>query len=652
MPKKSKKEILIDEEDIGQTDDRLVKAAKDIEEFSFKTLIDQINAEYQLSWWYMKPKMDEWAVRLKLYNNQKRDKEAIGDPLLFTIHQTILASLYEDRLSVEFLGREEGDEETAENLNSLAAYDYDEMGKDEVDYAWDWDASFFGRGLLMALEFDRKKKCLFPEVIDPMTWLRDPRAASVNGDKKGRGAMRFGGREIRLSINEMRKAGIYFDFEKLKPDDTDITSLIDANVQARAEAQGFTDVSKFENIIGENADSRVLEWFTHWRGYKVLVSLGDNRKKIIRKTVLDKDYFPIVDRSIYPISHDWDGVSIPDLVEDKQRARSVLQNLGLAGVKIGLHPTYLYDTNRVKNRGSLNVDFNKHVPVDGDPTGAIQIMQRQTVKNEVSWILDILDTAAQKATATPDIQQGAASQEKRTATELNLVSSKVDTRYSLSAKIFGWSERTFWRYWYNGYKENLVDGIDDKVIRIAGAMGSKWRKLTRENIVANTDPDIKIESKVISETIKFNELQKYRAFIKDVVATDPQNSNIRFALRKIGRLSGFSKDEVEQILPPNVDEMTAETENLKLDAGTRVDVQVYDDDFIHMEIHNRAADTPAKYAHIEAHKKAMMLKRVRPELDMAKNRPQNPEEAAQGVGSSLPIMNNQQTPSVVTAPKL
>jgi len=77
----------------------------------------------------MKPKLDEWAVRLKLYNNQKRDKETIGDPLLFTIHQTVLASLYSDRLGVDFLGREAGDEETAENLNAMAEYDYDEMEK-------------------------------------------------------------------------------------------------------------------------------------------------------------------------------------------------------------------------------------------------------------------------------------------------------------------------------------------------------------------------------------------------------------------------------------------------------------------------------------------------------------------------------------------
>ena len=173
-------------------------------------------------------------------------------------------------------------------------------------------------------------------------------------------------------------------------------------------------------------------------------------------------------------------------------------------------------------------------------------------------------------------------------------------------------------------------------------MGSKWRTLTRENIIANIDPDIKIESRVISEANKYNELQKYRLWIKDVMATDPQNANVRFALRKIGRLSGFTKEEVEQVLPPSVDELNAENENEKLDKGELVPVMVYDDDFVHMEVHNKASDSPKKYAHIEAHKRAMMLKRVKPEFDMsAGNRPENPTEAPDSPGVSF--QNNKTT---------
>ncbi len=600
--------------------------AQEIKENEYPDLLEQIEAEYQLAWWFMKPKLDEWALRLKIYNNQKRDKEAVGDPLLFTIHQTVLASLYSDRLGVDFLGREEGDADQAENLNALANFDYDEMEKDILDYEWDWDASFFGRGLLLNMEFDRELKCPTPEVIDPMTWLRDPRAKSVNGDKKGRGAMKFGGREIWLSKDDMNKAGIYFNYDGLKPDTTDIRSVVDANAQARMEAQGFSDVSKFLKLTGDNVDYRILEWFTIYKGKKVLVSLGDNRKRIVRFTEIKGNIFPINDRPLYPISHDWDGVSIPDLVEDKQRSRSVVQNLALAGIKIGLHPRYLYDTNKIKNRGNLNIDFNKHIPVDGNPEGAIKTVETQAVKQEVQWILEILDTAAQRATATPDTQQGIQSQKDRPLGETQLLASKVDTRYSLAAKIWGWSEKRFWKQYYQLYKQNFEKDIDEKVVRIVGAMGSKWRTLTRDNIISDNDPDIKIESKTISDAVKFNELQKYRLWIKDVMATDPQNANVRFALRKIGRLSGFTKEEVEQVLPPSVDEMNADTENEKLDKETIVMVQIYDDDFVHMEVHNKAADTAQKFAHIEAHKKAMMLKRVNPMFNLARNRPENPQE--------------------------
>jgi len=544
---------------------------------------------------------------------------------------------------VDFLGREEGDEETAENLNSLAGYDYDEMEKDILDYEWDWDASFFGRGLLLNFEFDRKLKCPTPEVLDPMTWLRDPRALSVNGDRKGRGAMKFGGREIRLSKNDMDKSGIYFNYKGLKPDTSDIRSLIDANAQARAQAQGYEDNNKFAKLVGENADYRALEWFTNYKGKKIIITLAADRTRVIRYTEIEGDIWPINDRPMYPISHDWDGVSIPDLIEDKQRARAVVQNLGLKGIKAGQHPTYLYNTNLIKNRGNLEIDFNNHIPVDGNPTGAVQELKRQVVKQEVGWIMEVLDTAAQRATATPDLQQGATTEEKRTATELNLVSAKVDTRYSLSAKIWGWSEKRFWKQWYQLYKGNFIGKIDEKVIRIVGAMGSKWRTLTRENIVANTDPDIKIESKLVSDAVKFNELQKYRLFIKDVAATDPENSNLRLALRKIGRLSGFDKEEVEQVLPPSIDELNADSENEKLDAGKLVEVMIYDDDFIHMEMHNKASDSPQKYAHIEAHKRAMMLKRINPELDIGKQRPDNPTEAVKETGVTFEKTEGQQT---------
>jgi hypothetical protein len=603
---------------------------------NFTKEIKQVEGEYQLGWWFMKPKWDEWALRLKLYNNQKRDKAKVGDPELFTIHQTVLASLYDDQLSVAFNPREEGDTDTAENLDAMAEFDYDEMEKDMVDYAWDWDTTFFGRGLVMLMEFDRVKKCPIPENWDPMVTIRDPNAVSVNGDAKGRGAARFIGREIRLTKQEMKDAKVYFNFDSLKADAVNINSLIDRNQQLRQQAQGYADTVARGNTMGDSQTYLLLEWITRFDGKLYLITLADNRKRVIRFTEIRGNRIPIIDRSLYPISHDWDGVSIPDIVEDKQRARAKLINLGVQVAEAGLHPSYVFDNTRITNRAELNMEVNKFIGVAGNPNNAIVEVPRSNIHSDANWVLETLQGAGQRATATPDLQQGAVGQSKRTATELNLVDKKVDTRYSLSAKIFGWSEKRFWQQWYFLYKEYFQDGIDEKVLRITGALGTKFRPLRRANIIAQVDPDIKIESRVLSEARKYNELQIVRGYVQ-MIALDP-NSNLRYALKYVGRLSGLKKDVVNLMLPPVVDEMVAEEENDKLEKNVVVAVQVDDDHVIHLEVHNKLSDTPAKYAHIQAHKRAMVLKKVHPELFPTAPSAANPTGGA-GVGEKgLPKM--------------
>jgi hypothetical protein len=57
----------------------------------------------------MAPKRAKWLRKLKLHNNQARDESKVGDPLHFTVFQTVFASLYDDRLSAVFEGNDEGD---------------------------------------------------------------------------------------------------------------------------------------------------------------------------------------------------------------------------------------------------------------------------------------------------------------------------------------------------------------------------------------------------------------------------------------------------------------------------------------------------------------------------------------------------------------
>ena len=663
MAKNNTKEIKKGAKLVEETDDfsysemeleesGLDKENKKLAKRSFTRLLDQIESEFTLSDQFMRTKWTEWAVRLKLYNNQRRDKEAIGDPLLFTIHQTILASLYDDKLSVEFGPREMGDEDVAENLNDLAEFDYDQMQKDELDYYWDWDTSFFGRGLVLFMEFDRElKNCPLPINISPFSFYRDPQARSVNGDVKHNGAMRFGGFEVRMTKKQMKDAGVYFNLERLRPDTDYNTSIVDQNNALRDEAQGRDNVSGRFPLKGENKEYRILKWFTHYNGKKVMVEIGNNRKCIIRYYELpDSDNWPIIDRACFPMSNDWDGVSIPDLVEDKQRGRSVAENLALKGIKANLHPKYLFNSQKIKKTYLQKDEINKHIPVDGDPSNAVLPVQQQQVKAEVQWILGILDSAAQRATATPEILQGQVAQEKRTATEIEKVSRGSDTRYSLAARIFGWSEKRFWRQWYSLYKEYFAEDIDEKIIRISGAGNYSFRKLLRDNIVAKVDPDVMVESKILADAKRQIKLQNYQNWVN--IALSYPGSNKLFAIRQWGRLSGVSRDLINQVIPPTYDELDAESENNNLSDNVKEAVLATDDHVVHIEVHKKAAETPAKFAHIQAHKRALLAKKMRPDLfpsgpseqmpsmDILEKTSSAPNEAPRGNSPVIPQMNN------------
>lgn len=641
------------DENASDDDDDDDSEEDDYSNVDFDDLIKQIDTEYEQAWWFIKPKWDEWSRRLKLYNNQKRDKDAVGDNTLFSIFQTVLASLYDDKLISTFDPREAGDDEVAENLTITAKFDHDEMEKDILDYEWDWEALFFGRSLMAMMEFDEDQVLPVPELWNVMSVLRDPSATSVNGDLKGRGRARFLGREVRLTQNEMDDMDVYFNYKDLKPDGTSTKSLIDENMRAIAEAQGLSDMNKFQNLSGENKTHRLLEWFTIYKGKRVFVTLADDRKKVVRFHELASMDIPLVDRSIYPIPNSWDGVSVPDLIEDKQRARAVAMNLALKSVKSSLHPMYLYDENKITDRNQLNFEFNKFIPVQGAPSGAVQVMERDQVKQDVSWILDTLARGGEQSTASPDIQQGLRPDTPGTATRDALINQKVDTRYSLSARIFGWSEKRFWRMWYGIYKEHLVDEIQEKSVRISGSLGAQFRPFTRKNLIGNSDPDVKVESKAISDARKFNELQNLRAFVQ-FVAADPE-ANIRFATKYMGQLSNIKKDVLERILPPTVEEMKAEEENILLRENPEQPIEVLptDDHRAHLEIHNKMEDTPAKIAHINAHKRAMLLIKTRPELfpelqqqqgnqvNTDQIRPAGASEAnrpvAEGSGRALPV---------------
>jgi len=621
-----------------------VKDEAPINDEEQKKVIKQIVAENNLAFKITDAKKTQALKRLKLYNNQKRDQSKVGDPLLFTVFNTVLAALYKDKLNGTWKGREEGDNETAENLTAIYKYDHTLMKRSELNYYWDWDACFFGKGYVKLNEFDRKRMCPIAELLDPMTFLRDPRAQSINGDQMHRNSARFFGRPIGLTKYEMEDSDSYFNLSLLEKGEKDIQSTKDKAKEARDEAQNL-NTSKLEEALTENYEYQLLEWYTVIQGKKYIVTLANDKKLIVRyKLLKDQEDWPIIERSIFPIAHDFDGVSIPDLIEDKQRARSVMINLGMESAIEDLYSGYFYNKSKIKNVNDLDVAQRKYVAVDGDPANAIVPKQKSTFHSQVNLILNILDVAAQKSVAAPEVSQGVQPGKERTLGETELVAAGSDARHSLSARVFGWSEEIFARRWYWAYKTYFKNEIDEKVLRLEGPLAPIFRTLTRDNLITKIDPDVYIESTYIAEATKrkkFNDFFPYFQFI----VQDP-TVNRRFGFRQLGSLIGESKMMLDFLIPPTIDEMISEDENKKIDNNKLPKINFADDDLIHLGIHNKASDTKAKLAHIEAHKLMMMAKKMNPMIGAPEQQTQFQQvQSAEEGQTAKPEQSNQPQPN-------
>lgn len=569
---------------------------------SKEDILSQIKKEYKEAYDYISPKRTEALDRMRLYSNQTRNKQLVGDTTLFTIFQTVLTKLYDDKLSVNFVPGHPDDDEKVGGLNPVAKYDYYQMGKEVIDYDWDWYTCFWGAGFLDVSEWDSSKSIINPSVVDNATLLIDPSCSYINGDRRGFGKARYWGREISKMKQEMKNEGTFENFDNLKI--TTYTDLRSSNDTARATAQNYG--SKEPRTAADNDLVPLLEWWTHVDGEKWLFVADAKGTEIVRSQKWNTDMWPLIHRKLFPIPGDPLGVSIPDLVEDKQRAKSVLTNLGLMSAKADLYPMYVYDRNAISPTTDLSFGFNKWIPSDGPTNTSVAPLQKSQPSQIVGYIMNMLDQAAQNATAASSMLQGNFSQQSRSANETVRVFNAGEERISVGAKIFGWSERDFWKFWLSMYQKYFTKA-QKKFIRVEGAFGPKFQEVTGDDFKFTEDPDIFIESKVISQAKDEKTKQDAIAFA-NLTAQDA-SLNRRYHNKKLAQFFGYDKSQVDRLYPPTVDELKAEQENIRLNKNQFVPIDINEDHQTHLQIHAKADDSKAAIVHIEAHKRALYMQR-------------------------------------------
>jgi hypothetical protein len=583
----------------------------------YNDALAQIQSEIKISRDFVKSKRLSFRSRLKLYNNQRKQTDKIGDTSIFNVMTTMLAVYYSDEMQVSFQGREVGDTTAASNIENTAKFDHDEMGMDIINYLTQWDRLFFGVGIRQCSEWDIKSKTPIAKSLSALSWLPDPRGGmDINH-------FRFVGFEVEYTRDEMKEEAGFFNLEYLPKNKSQRSSESDQSREALRLAQGLDNV-EYQKLLNKDSDAfdmvDIFTTLTRTDGTraKYLVTVDDEVKNIFRceeiEPVTKKEKenpelvsFPITLNYYMPQREDPFGVSIPDLIEDKQRAKSIFKNLRIAAAKANLYPMYLYNRDKILNRRDLDFAFNKFIAVRGDVNeGVVQPLNKNNLNLADSLNTEQgLDADIEVASGSSRNAQGVLSEQQRTLGEVESVQANANLRYLLGSKINAWGEKRFWRLWYRLYQQNLLSA-ETKVIRIQSAIGSQFSTITRKAFITKQDPDIYIGSKLEVEQ-KRNMDRIAFAAIAPLLMQDPSlpASSRNFTKRHLLKLHGIASEQISIMVPDTIDEMKAKMENELLSRNNNEpEIDIKEDHLSHIVIHSQAEKTDASMAHIQAHKVA------------------------------------------------
>lgn len=312
-----------------------------------KEIQDQINLGLN----YILPKRQQFRNNISKYVDQDKEDDKIGVNTLYASTQLYTAIKYSDEISVLAKPRKFGDEEYADNITNLAEFDYKEMGLNRMRHAQFVDECLFGFSIKTKDGWDDERKVVEVCTQDPFTWIPDPYQ-----DYLTEGRWNFF--ETEITANELKEMPGYKDYEL----DTDVMSELKSNQSYRAEAQGVNPVidntvnkitsiySGFSQINGKLYSVAVDSKMTCLLKFEEVKPVTKEEKKdgeVSMKTCVSISWFSPVRGSVT-------GISMADLILDKQRAQSILLNLRLIDAKFNTFGQInLVNTSIVKNTGEL-----------------------------------------------------------------------------------------------------------------------------------------------------------------------------------------------------------------------------------------------------------------------------------------------------------
>lgn len=592
--------------------------------------------------------LQEWKRRkvrqLVLLNNLQRGDQNIASTLLLTLFLRILSSNYDDKNQVKFLPSQGIMQEQLNSYNMLAESDYLEMGKARLDYDATWDTVFFNRSYIETLRFDKRRKIMMPEVINPLVLGYDPYFTDVQ-------QWRYYWKWItksRVEINRLIKKGVITGIKS--PDeiaggmDTYLWNYKALRDRAKQAIEPPPD-SKGGDIF------QILEFYAYddegdkcvyWLDKTLSTVLWHEKLKLDDLVYNDEGVesigskWPIVTKELFRDPHASLSFSVADILEDKHRAKSVLLNLAYIAAKDRANPTYLYDPDKVQDVSQfLSRQINQHIPVNDIANAVTPLNTEEPMSDGLLNFISMLqqeanDPMGTSIAVTPDSGSG------ETATKSAIDQQLNDMAQSIQSKVMQFGESEFWCHWFHRYAKYGPE-LKDKIANIVGVKGITSHTIDFKDFNTDFPPGVLVYS---AKEAEYKELVLRRDLMKlypQLAQTlDPDG------LRNFNKHVFFPKflndpSLIDIMLPKTIDEMKADEENEALKKDEYVPVAPTDNHTTHIYIHHMVQPkTWALWFHLAEHEKLLAEQKAQEQL-MAQ---QQMQPTGQSPGQSQPSQVN------------
>jgi hypothetical protein len=560
---------------------------------------------YQESFYFLNSRKKRQVSQLILLNNLQRGDTNIASTLLLTLFDRVLSSLYDDKIQVKFLPSQGITQTQINSYNTLAQSDFLEMEKPKLDYDWCWDTLFFGRGYCETLRFDKKRKIMKPEIINPLVFGYDPYFENVQD-------WRYYWKWITKSKTELKRLIKNGTITNIKSPD-EIPNGVEPylwNYKIRRDEAKLAVPVSADTIGGDVF--QILEFYQYNdEGKKCVYWVDRSFAKVIWEEELEVDEdgerkWPIVVKEAFREPHSSVNFSVADLLEDKHRAKSVLLNLAFLAAKDRANPLYVYNQDKVTDVTQLfSRQINQHIPVN-DIEGAIKPLNTEDPMSAgLIQFISMLTQEANEPIGVGQVMQPLQAKGDKTATADAINQQMNDMAQSLLSKVMQFGEAEFWSHWFHEYARNGKE-LESKMANIVGVKGVDTTIIKFEDFNTEFPPGVMVYSAKEAEykelVMRRDLMQLYPNLMQSLDPDGMRNFNKYVFFPK------FLQDPslVDIMLPKTLDEMKAEGENEQLAKDTMPNVSETDNHTTHIYVHHMTQPkTWALWTHIAWHEELL-----------------------------------------------